>query len=127
VQFEIDHRFCKYGNPGIGENLYPLAVNELPEVHLHNSQVERAIDFYLKSRPTYAIIDKGRTKDETSCIYIENGKLRGMGYIPTDVAIHSVSDVIDHIELYTSNQYLMKLVSNYAENNSSKIRYDVPK
>jgi len=122
-QFEIDHRFCKYGSPGEGENQYSLAANELPEVNLHNSQVESAIGFYLKSRPTYAIIDKGRTKDETSCIYIENGKLRGMGYIPTEVAIHNIGDVTDHIELYASNQYLMKLISNYVESNSSKVRY----
>lgn len=124
LQFEIDYRFCKYGSPGEGETQYPITANELPEVHLHNSQVAGAIDFYLKSRPTYAIIDKGRTKDETSCIYVENGKLRGMGYIPNDVAIRTLSEVTDHIDLCASNQYLMKLISNYAEKNSSKIRYE---
>ena len=125
LKFEIDHRFCKYGTPGAGEIQFPISTEELPDSEIHNSKVADAIEFYLQSRSTYAIIDKGRTWDEKSCIYIENGKLRGMGYIPSDVLISEISEFKDHIDLYPSNQYLMQLIGNYAEKNRSKIRFEL--
>ena len=125
IRFDIDHRFCKYGTPGVGEIQFPISNEELPDLELHNAQVAEAIDYYLKSRATYAIIDKGRTSDEKSCIYIENGRLRGMGYVPTDVMITEISEFKEHVDLYPSNQYLMQLIDTYAEKNRSKIRYEV--
>lgn len=122
VQFEIDYRFCKYGSPGEGENLFSSSTDDLPDAEVHNAQIADAIEFYLNSRPTYAIIDKGRTTDEVSCIYIEKGRLCGMGYLPTDIAITAISDVKDHIERYPSNQYLMGLIRVFAEKNRGKIR-----
>jgi DNA polymerase-3 subunit epsilon len=122
VQFEIDYRFCKYGSPGEGENLFSSSTDDLPDAEVHNAQIADAIAFYLNSRPTYAIIDKGRTKDEASCIYIENGRLYGMGYIPLDIAITTVFEVKDHVERYPSNQYLMGLIAVFAEKNRGKIR-----
>lgn len=124
LQFDIDYRFCKYGSPGEGENQYSISTGEMPEIDFHNTQVQKAIDFYMNSRPTYAIIDKGRAKEELSCVFIEKGKLRGMGYIPTDIAITMISEVKDHIDLYASNQYLMNLINNYVLKNPSKIRYE---
>lgn len=121
-EFEIDYRFCKYGSPGEGENLFSSSNDELPDVEIHNTQIADAIVFYLNSRPTYAIIDKGRTNDEMSCIYIENGRLFGMGYIPLDIAVTNISEVKDHVERYPSNQYLMNLIGVFAEKNRGKIR-----
>jgi DNA polymerase-3 subunit epsilon len=122
VQFDIDYRFCKYGSPGEGENLFSSSTDDLPDAEVHNAQISDAIAFYLESRPTYAIIDKGRIKDEASCIYIENGRLYGMGYIPIDTAITTVLEVKDHVERYPSNQYLMGLIAVFAEKNRGKIR-----
>jgi DNA polymerase-3 subunit epsilon len=121
-KFEIDYRFCKYGSPGEGENQYPFFTVDLPEIELHNSQIDQAITFYLKSRPTYAILDKGRTQDEISCIYVENGRLFGMGYISDTITLTDLSEVKDHIELYKSNQYLMNLITTFIEKNPSKIK-----
>lgn len=124
VLFEIDYRFCKYGSPGEGENQFPLFATELPDAEVHNSQVEAAITYYLKSRPTYTIIDKGRTSEEVSCVLVENGRLYGMGYIPTDLSITDISQVKDHMELYPSNQYLMQLITNFAAKNPSKVKWN---
>jgi DNA polymerase-3 subunit epsilon len=40
-----------------------------------------------KHRPSFAIIDKGRTNDERSYIWVENGRFYGMGYIDSEVII----------------------------------------
>jgi DNA polymerase-3 subunit epsilon len=71
-QFEIDQRFCKYGAFQMAK---PLQTNNenLPDSDYHNDQIQAAIDFYLNNRPSFAIIDKGRTNDERSYIWVENG------------------------------------------------------
>lgn len=123
LKFQIDHRFCKYGSPGESENQFPLSTSDLPEELEHNAKIENAIDFFLKSRPTYAIIDKGKTKDEYSCVFVENGKLHGMGCISSDTLIIELSDLKDHIDVYKSNQYLMNLISAFAEKNPGKVKF----
>jgi hypothetical protein len=58
---------------------------EAPETY--NERVEAAVGSLLKSLPSFTLLDAGRHPDEKSCILIEQGRLYGMGYLPTDVAI----------------------------------------
>ena len=121
-EFQIDYRFCKYGNPGEGEVSIQPDLSTLPEVDYHNTQIENAIHFFLKNRPSFAILDKGRNADERSCIWIEKGHFYGMGYIASDVAFAEASEVRDYVTPYRSNQYIMQLIYNYAEKYPGKIR-----
>lgn len=123
-QFEIDHRFCKYSRPEEGEFFYTPEIKELPDVFLHNEQVDSAIDFLLNNRPTFAIIDKGRSADERSCIWVENGRFHGMGYIPRDVAVNDPEDVKSYVTLYKSNQYIEQLIFAYAEKYPGKVFFN---
>ncbi|GAA6772616.1 hypothetical protein AAGS39_33700 [Flavobacterium sp. CGRL2] len=120
-QFEIDQRFCKYSRPEDGELFQNNDIKSLPDALLHNQQVDNAIDFLLNNRPTFAIIDKGRTKDERSCIWIENGHFYGMGHIPTDVSITDPSEVKNYVTPYKSNQYIVHLIFAYAEKYPGKV------
>jgi DNA polymerase-3 subunit epsilon len=123
-QFEIDQRFCKYSRPEEAEFFQNNEVKSLPDVSQHNEQVENAIDFLLKNRPTFAIIDKGRSKDEHSCIWIENGHFYGMGHIPSDVAITDPSEIKDYVTPYKSNQYMVQLIFAYAEKYPGKVFFN---
>lgn len=123
-QFEIDHRFCKYTRPEEGELFQNNDIKSLPDVSLHNKQVDNAIDFLLNNRPTFAIIDKGRAKDERSCIWIENGRFYGMGYIPSDISIHDPLEVKNYTEPYKSNQYIEHLIFAYAEKHPGKVFFN---
>ena len=120
-QFDLDTRFCHYctteNNPTIQEGAF---IN-LPNVDLHNEKVENAIQSLLSNRISFAIIDKGRTTDERSCMLVENGHFYGMGYITSDVAITDPAEIKDYITLYKSNQYIMGLIYKYAESNPRKI------
>lgn len=121
-KFEIDFRFCKYGTGGNDDTNYQTALFDLPELQVHNEQVDNATDFYIKSRPTYAIIDQGRTNEEMSCIYVENGHLYGMGYIQKDSTILDLNETKNHMERYKSNQYLVQLIDSFRLKNPSKVR-----
>ena len=93
----------------------------LPDADSHNRQIENAIAFLLDNRPNFAIIDKGVSIDESSCIWVENGHFYGMGYITLDIAITNLAEIKDYVTLYKSNQYIMGLIYKYAESNPRKI------
>jgi DNA polymerase-3 subunit epsilon len=122
-QFGIDHRFCKYGIEGHGEFLPAVDATNLPEIERHNQQVENAIDFLLKQRSTFAILDKGRSPEERSCIWVEQGHFYGMGYIPSDIGFIEPSEIKDYVTPYKSNHYSLQLILSYAENHPSKVHF----
>ena len=120
-KFEIDHRFCKYGS--MSDDVFPFQKDaaDLPEIEYHNAKIQAALDFYLNSRPTFAIIDKGRNKNEKSFIWVENGHFYGMGYIDSDIAINDLSQIKEHISPYKSNQYIMQLVLSFIKKHPTKV------
>lgn len=120
-QFELDARFCHYCTTPPTKTLQVGDFIDLPDVEIHNEKVENAIQSLLSSRTSFAIMDKGRTTDERSCIWVEKGHFYGMGYITSDIVLTDPSELKDHVTLYKSNQYIMKLIYNYAEKNPRKI------
>ncbi|WP_289665467.1 exonuclease domain-containing protein [Flavobacterium panacagri] len=120
-RFEIDHRFCKYSKSEEGDFFQNNNPQNLPDVLMHNAQVDNAIDYLLNNRPSFAIIDKGKSKEERSCIWIENGHFYGMGYLPSDISIHEPSDVKNYVTPYKSNQYIEQLIFSYAEKHPRKV------
>jgi DNA polymerase-3 subunit epsilon len=77
-QFEIDQGFVNMEAFQMAKLHYKL-IRNLPDSDYHNDQIQVAIDFLFK-QPSFAIIDKGRTNDERSYIWVENGRFYGMGY-----------------------------------------------
>jgi DNA polymerase-3 subunit epsilon len=120
-QFGIDYRFCNYGSFG-EEGFQQNDLAALPDVEAHNQQVTAALDFFLKTRPTFAIIDKGRSADERSCIWVENGHFYGMGYVASDDGIAELSELKEYVTPYRSNHYIMQLIHNYAEKYPGKVK-----
>lgn len=122
-QFELDARFCHYCTTPQETIIQEGNFISLPDVEIHNEKVENAIQSLLSSRTSFAIMDKGRTTDERSCIWVEKGHFYGMGYITSDIVLTDPSEIKDHVTLYKSNQYIMKLIYNYAEKNPRKILF----
>ena len=75
----------------------------------------------MSGKPTFGIIDKGRTSDERTCIWVENGHFYGMGYIPMDVGLSDISEVRDYLTRYAGSRYMMQLIETYAQKYPGKI------
>ena len=120
-QFDIDYRFCKYCTEGDKEAPGNTNTADLPNVLQHNLQVQAAINFLRNSRPSFAIIDKGRFADERSCIWVENGHFYGMGYIAADIGFTKPAEVKEYITPYKSNQYIMQLINTYTQKHPGKV------
>lgn len=120
-QFEIDYRFCKYDTTTTKGIIPEQNTLNLPDIENHNEKVENAIEFLKSNKQTFGIIDKGRTEDERSCIWVENGHFYGMGYFSTDETITDPLELKQSVTLYKSNQYIMQLILKYAEKNPRKL------
>lgn len=119
--FGIDNRFCNYGATAQAEQMQKENTDSLPDLEEHNRQVEEALLYLQNTKPSFAIIDKGRSVEERSCVWIENGHFYGMGYLPSDISITNPSEVKEHITPYKSNHYMMQLVSSYAKKHPGKV------
>jgi DNA polymerase-3 subunit epsilon len=120
-QFTIDHRFCNFGIPELPQaNKNELEI--LPDVDSHNEQIEKALNHLVSKRESFAIIDKGRTQEEKSIVYVENGHFYGMGYLSSDIVINEIAELKEHVTRYASNQYIMQLIYSYSEKYAFKVK-----
>ncbi|MBY0486381.1 MAG: GIY-YIG nuclease family protein [Flavobacteriaceae bacterium] len=121
-QFGIHFRFCNYGTVNDGELLQISEVNELPDILEHNQQVQNALDYLVNNSANFVLIDKGRSNDERSCVWVEHGQFYGMGYIASDIVITHISEIKDYVTPYRSSNYIMQLIYAYAEKYPFKVQ-----
>lgn len=120
-QFTIDHRFCNFGIPELPQaNKNKLEI--LPDLDSHNEQIEKALHYLVSKKESFAIIDKGRTQDEKSIVYVENGHFYGMGYLSSDIIINEITELKEHVTRYASNQYIMQLIYSYSDKYPFKVK-----
>ncbi|MGO4821066.1 MULTISPECIES: exonuclease domain-containing protein [unclassified Flavobacterium] len=120
-QFKLDYRFCTFpSSQEVVQTVQDIS-QELPEIEEHNRQMDQAISFLTEEQASFAIIDKGRSTDERSCIWVENGLFYGMGYIGSDVSCMDPSELKDYIIPYKSNPYIMQLLYSFAAKNKRKV------
>lgn len=86
----------------------------------YNKRVKKACDS-LRSQPSYAIIDKGISGDDKSCILVLEGEFYGMGYIPADVQITSPEEMKEYLTMYRENSFIRNLINGYAARFPSKV------
>lgn len=123
VRFEIDQRFCSYGRPAEDAVMPRYNNTDLPDASFHNTRVEEAIEFISANRPSFAIIDKGRTEDERSCIWVEDGHFYGMGYISPDIQITEPAEIKNYVTAFHSNDYSMQLLYSFIKKHPGKVLY----
>lgn len=121
TEFNIDHRFCIYGKPAAGEAMLRPSITNFPDKSEHNIKVTDALAVVAENKPSFAIIDKGRTADERSCIWVENGHFYGMGYISTDIGFANAAEMKSYLTPYGSNAYIMQLLHSYAAKHPHKV------
>src|SRR5690606_18138810 len=120
-RFEIDHKFCSFGTTD--EGLLPVRDKRTvkPAATIHNEKISRAIDVIIENKSSFYIIDKGRSADEKSCIWVQHGQIYGMGYLPVDSGIESSEEMKRYLTRYPDNHYIMQLVYSFASKFPRKV------
>lgn len=125
--FGLDVSKCSYGR-------YPLFTQEsleaakirtdaerLPQ-HAYNKKVEAALQNFTDLLPSFVILDDGRDADERSCIWVERGLLRYMGFIPFQTDLESYDDIKACLQPCAANDYMMQLILSYAQKYPYKVK-----
>ncbi|UIR57426.1 GIY-YIG nuclease family protein [Sphingobacterium sp. SRCM116780] len=124
LAFELDHRMCRFGASAIP---YGSIANkdqvDLPEINEHNTKVDRAIDYLLEQQPTFMIMDKGRTVEEKSYIWVEKGNFYAMGYLDQYAQVTSMDDIRSSLKRYYGNHYMMQLIKAYISKYPYKVTH----
>jgi len=126
AKFNIDKMFCNFTQKTTSESIQYQLDKIMEPQEEHNQKVDNATAYILENKMTYAIIDKGRTKDEQSCIWIEKGHFYGMGYIGSDIPMATLNEIKEYLTPYKSNYYIMQLINSYLKKHpGKKIQYNV--
>lgn len=89
----------------------------------YNKRLNNALTEVEASLPSFVLIDKGRNDNEKSCIWVEKGKLYGLGYLDNESDLNALEDIKSLLTPYQSNEYMMTLILNYAEKYPYKLTY----
>lgn len=81
----------------------------------YNVRVKYAISHLKSILPTFAVIDKGRTEEEQSCLLVEQGKFYGMGYISYHTDIAGPEMLKSVLQPYPSDDYILNLICSHTE------------
>lgn len=80
----------------------------------YNYRVAEAMKQLQQLLPSFALIDKGRSEEEKSCLWIEKGRFYGMGYISDYCDINDLETLKSAIIPYPSNDYIMNLILSHS-------------
>lgn len=80
----------------------------------YNERVKEAVKNLKSALPSFLLIDSGRNEEERSVIMMEEGRLRGMGYISKDMSPSDPESLKPFLELYPSNDYIRNIILGYA-------------
>ena len=86
----------------------------------YNVRVKYAIKELKMMLPSFALLDEGRNAEEQSCLWVQEGKFCGMGYISHYCDINDLETLKSAIMPYPSNDYILNLIMSYAESHPEK-------
>lgn len=98
----------------------------LEHPYSYNLRVKAAIAHLKSALPSFALIDSGRNEEEQSCLWVEEGKFHGMGYISFHTDVSDLETLKSCIVPYPSNDYILNMILGYAETHPDK-RLEFPK
>jgi DNA polymerase-3 subunit epsilon len=122
--FSLCPRMCFLNEELFEENMHKSlcrgACTRQESAPEYNGRVRQAID-QLKNQPSFAIIDKGITSDEKSCILVWKGRFFGMGFIGPDIQIEDATSFKDYVKPYKENSAITNMLFKYAKRYPQKV------
>lgn len=120
TDYDIDMRYCRFGTVSEKEfttNRFQHAISS----EEHNHRIAEALSALAEAQPSFYIIDRGRTPQERSCIWVEKGQFYGMGYLHEDNQLHDQEDIRQSLKRYPGNDYMMHLIRQFTERHPERV------
>ena len=94
---------------------------ETPE--LYNKRARKAIDIFSIQSESFFIVSNGKSEEEVSLVYIENGQYKGYGYINKDYKNLTFSEVITSIVPFANNRDIQYIISSHLRKKHVKFKF----
>ncbi len=112
-QFELNFKLCHLDRNRFTEEELSL----LEEPQDHNKKVLAALQELQKQLPTFAVIERGITKNQLLCLLMEKGSFWGMGYIEPQMKNADIHSLKEKLQPYTDNNFIRNSIYSYVEAN----------
>ena len=84
----------------------------------YNARVEKAIERYEYKKASFLILGAGRSDDEYSVVWVENGRYHGFGFAEVTGDTGNGADFLkDAVKPYTENKHVHSIIRSYLEHN----------
>jgi DNA polymerase III subunit epsilon len=114
TRFNLCPRLCF-----IDQTAGPLLPEEMQlSVTEYNERVLQSVEELKQSLPSFALVEASphTIKEEMqSVIVMEKGRFVGMGYLPRNVSINTITEIKEQVTVYPENNYIRGLIYQYAE------------
>jgi len=87
----------------------------------YNLKVRNAIEFMTAERENFIIKEKGRSPEEDALVVVRDGLYCGYGFIPKEMQISSIEDVLAYVTPQKETLEAKRLVYSYALKNQHKL------
>lgn len=122
--FQLNNKLCSFYavRP---ERKSIIDYDSLTSCEEYNIRVDTALDFVIKQRNTFLIIDQGRNLDEKSYIFFKDNQLTAFGFLHADNQYNTIYDIIAEKDRCISNYYMNTLVLQYVERFPGKVHQNL--
>jgi len=90
--------------------------SQLPDVAEHNSLVIHALKSMKELDLTLLLEGRGRTRDERSFVYVDEGKIIGFGFTPRDMPLINTEELESYMERIPHTDVSASVLRNYLKN-----------
>ena len=83
----------------------------------YNLRAQLAIDRFIYSAESFAIVDKGKSEKEKSVVLVENSALIGYGFIPVESFDPHPDGIRSWMRSITDNKHIVRIIRSYLKEN----------
>ncbi len=87
----------------------------------YNKKVLKAIRFVENNKENFIIREQGRNSEEDAMVLVQDGQYRGYGFVPKEIDIRSMEDIMAYVHLQKETIETKRLVASYALKNLDKL------
>ncbi|QBA64797.1 exonuclease domain-containing protein [Muriicola soli] len=91
------------------------------DINKYNSKVIKAIEYITAARENFIIKEEGRSSEEDALVVVRDGLYCGYGFIPKDLQISSLEDVMAYVTPQKETLEARRLINSYAIRNQNKL------
>ena len=80
---------------------------------LYNQRVIDCLEHFNHLNNSYLLLGKGRNDEETSLVWVNNGKYKGFGFVEDTIQESRIDSLTKNVKLYADNQDIQRIIGSY--------------